>query len=68
MGGKEREKADGGIAVPLPLELDGQRGCVFDSRPERERERRYARRLIKEREREKKAIERYRNRDAIILA
>lgn len=38
LGGKEREKADGGIAVPLPLELDGQR-CVFDSRAERERER-----------------------------
>ena len=39
MGGKEREKANGGIAVPLPLELDGQRGCVFDSERERERER-----------------------------
>lgn len=42
--------------------------CVRFAGRERERERRYARRLIKEREREKKAIERYRNRDAIILA
>lgn len=38
MGGKEREKANGGIAVPLPLELDGQRGYVFDSERERERD------------------------------